>query len=52
MKKEQVKKNKVKKPTVAPGNDDFLEQDASNQDTKEGNYTKVVRLSYEEVDPS
>lgn len=48
----QTQKNKVKKPTTAPGNDDYLEQDATTQDVNKGNYTKVVKAVYDEVDPS
>ncbi|WP_169843579.1 hypothetical protein [Desulforamulus ferrireducens] len=36
-------------PTVAPGMDDFLEQDASPKEIKRGEYTKVTRLSYDET---
>lgn len=36
-------------PTVAPGMDDFLEQAASQQEIKNGEFTKVTRLSYDET---
>lgn len=36
-------------PTVAPGMDDFWEQDASPKEIKRGEYTKVTRLSYDET---
>lgn len=40
------------KPSVAPGNEDELENKASKEDIEKGNFTKVVTLSYDEVDPS
>ncbi|AFL98952.1 MULTISPECIES: hypothetical protein [Desulfitobacterium] len=46
----QTQKNKLKEPTFAPGSD--LDQDASIQDVNKGNYTKVVKAVYDEVDPS
>lgn len=36
-------------PTVAPGMDDFLEQEASEKEIKSGRFTKVTRLSYDET---
>lgn len=40
------------KPAFAPGDKDMLEKNATEQDKKNGNVTKVTRLSYDEVDPS
>ncbi len=45
-------KPKNKKPSVAPGNKEFLEAKASKEEVKKGNHTKVTTLSYDEVDPS
>lgn len=41
-------------PTLAPGMDDQeeLEQRATDTEIENGEYTKVVTLSYDEVDPS
>lgn len=41
-----------KEPSVAPGNDKFLEAKASKEEIRKGNYTKVTTLSFDEVDPS
>ncbi|MCM3768746.1 hypothetical protein [Neobacillus niacini] len=50
------KKNDKKKtePTLAPGMDDQeeLEQSATDADIANHEYTRVVTLSYDEVDPS
>ena len=46
----KTQRNKLKQPTVAPGS--VLDQDASIQDVNKGNYTKVVKAVYDEVDPS
>lgn len=43
---------KRKKPSVAAGNDEFLKAKASREEIKEGDYTPVTILSYDEVDPS
>lgn len=47
-------KRKQKEPTIAPGLDDpeELEQKATLADIREGDYTKVTTLSFDEVDPS
>lgn len=44
----------ITEATVAPGIDDEkgLELEASNEDIKKGNTTKVTILSYDEVDHS
>lgn len=42
----------IKKPTVASGDDRFLDSEASQEDLKKGDYTKVITLSYDEVDAS
>lgn len=51
--KEYLMKNEDE-PSVAPGIDDDeeLNQNASKEDIKKGNYTRVVHLSYDEVGPS
>jgi len=46
------KDRKKQKPVVAPGDDTYLNKDASKKEIKKRNYTKVVTLSYDEVDPS
>jgi hypothetical protein len=49
------KKNEKKiKPTLAPGMDDQeeLNQSATNEEVKEGEYTSVTTMSFDEVDPS
>lgn len=48
------KKEKHKEPTIANGMDDQeeLEQKASKEEVAKGDYTKVVTLSYDEVNPS
>lgn len=48
------KKSKNNEPSIAPGMDDSeeLEQNASQEEIKKGNYTSVTTLSYDEVDPS
>jgi flagellar biosynthesis/type III secretory pathway M-ring protein FliF/YscJ len=41
-------------PTVAPGMSDLeeLETNATEEEVKRGDYTKVVTMSFDEVDPS
>ena len=48
------KKKNEERPTVAPGMNDQeeLEQDATNEEIKKGEYTSVTTLSYDEVNPS
>lgn len=48
------KKEKYKEPTIANGVDDQeeLEQKATKEEVAKGDYTKVVTLSYDEVNPS
>ena len=50
MKREKRKQE----PTVAPGMDDReeLERRASEEEIREGDYTKVTTLSWDEADPS
>ncbi|TCT19972.1 hypothetical protein EDD68_11522 [Melghiribacillus thermohalophilus] len=50
----QMKQKKEDEPVLAPGIDDDeeLDQKASKEDIKKGNYTRVVHLSYDEVGPS
>ncbi|MCM3730799.1 hypothetical protein M3196_03870 [Fictibacillus nanhaiensis] len=47
-------KKKKDEPTIAPGMDDKEElmQDATEHEIKEGEYTSVTTLSWDEVDPS
>ncbi len=47
-----MSKKKKQEPSVAPGDKKFLEAKASGEEIKKGDYTKVVALSYDEVDPS
>lgn len=37
-------------PNIAPGNDAELERSASKEERRRGDFTRVTRLSYEEVD--
>ncbi|MCH5584923.1 hypothetical protein MK805_08045 [Shimazuella sp. AN120528] len=48
------KNDKQKEPTIANGMDDQeeLDQKASKEEITKGDYTRVVTLSYDEVDPS
>jgi hypothetical protein len=43
-----------KNSKIAPGMDDQeeLDQDATKEEIKKGNYTHVTKLSYDEVGPS
>ncbi len=47
-------KKKNNEPTIAPGMNDNeeLEQKATEEEIKEGEYTSVTRFSWDEVDPS
>jgi hypothetical protein len=45
------KKNKDE-PTLAAGGDEALERSAKKDDVKKGHYTRVTKLSYDEVEPS
>lgn len=50
-----VKKEKdTQEPTIATGIDDQeeLQQKASEEEVRKGDYTRVTVLSYDEVDPS
>jgi hypothetical protein len=48
------RKSDKMEPTLAPGMDDQeeLEQNATSDEVKTGEYTSVTTLSYDEVDPS
>jgi hypothetical protein len=48
------KNDKNNVPTIAPGMNDQeeLEQNASEEEVKKGEYTSVTTLSFDEVDPS
>jgi len=51
----QNKKNrkKHKEPTVAPGlSDHRFGEDATREDIKKGNFTRVTRVFFDENDPS
>ncbi len=45
-------KRDKKKPVFAPGDDDMLKQSATKKEKKEGDFTMVTALSFDEVDPS
>lgn len=45
-------KKKARKPSVAPGNEEFLRKSAGKDEIKKGEYTLVTRLSYDETDSS
>lgn len=47
-------KERNKDPKIAPGmNDqDELEQNATRDEVQKGKFTPVIKLSYDEVDPS
>jgi hypothetical protein len=50
-----IKRNaKEKEPTIANGTDDYEELDkkASKEEIENGDFTKVVTLSYDEIEPS
>ncbi|MCL6611514.1 MAG: hypothetical protein K6T66_08245 [Peptococcaceae bacterium] len=48
----KLKKDRDKKePVTAAGNYDYLEQKASREEKKKGNFTRVTRLALDEVDP-
>ncbi len=40
------------RPVVAPGDEDYLEKEATRKEKKKGNFTRVTELSYDEVDTS
>ncbi|MCF8011177.1 MAG: hypothetical protein K9L17_09720 [Clostridiales bacterium] len=40
------------KPVTAPGDKDYLKKEANKKEKKNDNYTRVTRLSYDEVDAS
>lgn len=54
MKEEEKKKERKSEPKYAPGINDekIVYQDASEEDIKKGNSTKVIRLVLDENDPS
>jgi hypothetical protein len=37
---------------VAAGNDEYMDRDATKEDKEEGDSTKVVKMVWDEVDPS
>jgi hypothetical protein len=44
--------DKKKKTPFTPGDDDALKKEASKDEIKHGDYTRVTTLSFDEVDPS
>lgn len=53
MENKKRNKNVKKNPTVAPGyNDEKFGEDATKEDIRKGNSTKVVRVFLDENDPS
>lgn len=46
--------NRNNEPTIAPGMDDSdeLEQAATKTEIEKGEFTQVIKLSYDEVGPS
>lgn len=46
------KKSAHKEPVAAAGNYDWLEERATREEKKAGNFTRVTRLSLDEADPS
>ena len=46
-----IKRNR-KEPSLAAGDKGVLEKNASKKEKKEGNFTRVTTLSYDEADPS
>ncbi|MFD3448759.1 hypothetical protein ACFDTO_29705 [Microbacteriaceae bacterium 4G12] len=50
----EKKRLRAEGPTLAPGMDDGqeLERSATKQEIERGEYTEVVKLSYDEVDAS
>ncbi|MGQ9557627.1 MAG: hypothetical protein ACUVTU_06705 [Desulfurispora sp.] len=39
-------------PNIAPGSAEELERSASEEERRRGDFTRVTRLSYDEVDPT
>ncbi|HHW45221.1 MAG TPA: hypothetical protein GXX25_15715 [Desulfotomaculum sp.] len=39
-------------PAFAPGNEDLLEEPATREEKKRGDFTRVTTLSFDEVEPS
>lgn len=50
----ETKRTKTNQSKIAPGidNQDELEEKATKKDIEKGNYTEVITLSYDEIDPS
>lgn len=46
------RKKKETTPTFAPGLEDKLEEEATPEEIRRGDFTRVTRLSFDEVDPS
>ncbi|MBF7082538.1 hypothetical protein IT084_06035 [Desulfallas sp. Bu1-1] len=44
------KRNGNRKPKVAPGSEDILQQKATREEIRKGDFTRVTRLSYDETD--
>ncbi|AEG16262.1 hypothetical protein G7K71_09615 [Desulfofundulus sp. TPOSR] len=47
----KVKRLKKKEPRFAPGKEDLLEQPATPEEKKRGEFTRVTTLSFDEVEP-
>ncbi len=48
----KAKKGRVgKKPALAAGDYDYLEEKATRDEIKRGDFTRVTRLALDEVDP-
>lgn len=43
------KKKKQDRPNVAPGMTDFIEKEATRQEKRKGDVTRVTTLSYDET---
>ncbi len=49
----KARKNRDRKePVAAAGNYDYLEERATGEEKKKGDFTRVTRLALDEVDPS
>ncbi|MGB9804698.1 hypothetical protein [Desulfofundulus sp.] len=48
----EVKRAQKKEPRFAPGNEDLLEEPATPEEKKRGEFTRVTTLSFDEVNPS
>lgn len=44
------KRKSGNKPQVAPGSEDILQEKATREEIRRGDFTRVTRLSYDETD--